>query len=129
MFSPIAQQLHLLPLLYGVILLSVVAAGVISRLIAHNLIEAVPGKLGRLLSISLNIHTSGEVFVEKFLDNTIFETLRKELFQGRTELTLLGRVGKCLCKQRVGVISIREQLLEGKYWSGTEPRVWTSGLI
>jgi len=129
MLSPIVQQLHLLPLLYGVILLSVVAAGVISRLIAHNLIEAVPEKLGRFLSISLNIHTSGEVFVEKFLDNTIFETLRKELFLGKPGLTLLGQVGKCLCKQRVGVISIREQLLEGKYWSGTEPRVWTSGLI
>jgi hypothetical protein len=105
-----------------------VAAGVISRLIAHNLIEAVPEKLGRFLSISLNIHTSGEVFVEKFLDNTIFETLRKELFLGRPGLTL-GRVGKCLCKQRIGVISIREQLLEGKYWSGTEPKVFSMGLI
>jgi len=123
MLNAVIQQLHFLPLIYGVILLSVVAAGVISRLIAHNLIEAVPEKLGRFLSISFNIHTSGELFVEKFLDNTIFETLRQELFQGRTGLTLVSKVGKCLCKQRDGVISIREQLFAGKYWSGTEPNV------
>jgi len=129
MLSFIVKELHFLPLVYGVILLSVIGAGVISRLIAQQLIEVVPEKLGRFLSISFDIHTSGELFVENFLDHAIFDTLKHELLQGRGEFNILSRVGKCLCKQRDGVISIREQLLEGKYWSGTEPKVFSMGLI
>ena len=121
MFNALIHELQLLPLIYGVIVLCVVSTGVIARLISPNLIKSAPSGLGRYLSITFNIHTSSETFIEKFLDPNILLNLRRELLQGKILISLKSRVVSSLCPQRDGVVDIREKLSPGKYWSGTEP--------
>jgi hypothetical protein len=121
MLNALLHELQLLPLVYGVIVLCVVSTGVIARLLSQNLISVAPDQLRKYLSISLDVHTSGETFIENFLDHAILLNLRRELLKGNLLLNSMSYAVSALCPQRDGVVSIREQQFTGKYWSGTEP--------
>jgi hypothetical protein len=120
--SPLFSQIELLPIAYVLVVLCVSTVGVIAHFCASQLIRKAPAWLAKLLSTPLGLHVSGEDFFERLFDPGILLNLHRMLIPGLVlPAKIVTQVAK-LCPQRDGTINMREQVLAGKYWSGTQPR-------
>jgi hypothetical protein len=121
--SPLFSHLEFLPIAYGLVLLCVASVGVLARFLAQKLLQVLPTWLARLLSMPLGMRWSGDDFLERLFDPYLLLNLRRELAPGLVLPLRQATKVHPLCPQRDGTIEPREQLLAGKYWSGTQPEI------